>query len=311
MQVEEELARFRPEKDTLLTIGVFDGVHLGHKFLLSQLKEKAGRQNLLCGVITFRQHPVEVLSPGARLPLLTDAEEKASLLKSVGIDIVVTLNFTQELARLSARQFVSLLKDHLRMRGVVIGPDFAMGQNRTGSVETLKKLGQEMGFSVDVVSPMKINGLVASSTAIRKAIADGDMDKVHRLLGRYFSVRGQVVPGDRRGVTLGFPTANLDADSKQALPPDGIYATIAHINGRTYHSVTNVGKRPTFGGSKRTVEIHVLDFQDDLYGKEIRVEFIEWLRGEKRFDNVEELKKQIFEDIKRGKAVLAEKKELL
>jgi len=304
MPVEEELARLSPEKDTLLTIGVFDGVHLGHKYLISQLKEYARRQNLLAVVVTFRRHPQEVLSPQTKLPFLTDLDERTNLLKNEGVDTIITLPFTREFAQLSAREFVSLLKKYLRMRGIVIGPDFALGRNREGNANTLRTLGQDMNFSVTVVPPVVINDEVASSTAIRKALADGDMKKVHQLIGRSFSLHGRVITGAGRGVELGFRTTNLDIDPEQALPADGVYATWAYVDDRAYQSMTNIGKCPTFGYNERTVEVYILNYDSDLYGRELKIDIIERLRDEKQFDNVEELKKQITEDVNQGIAIL-------
>lgn len=304
-QVEEELARVSPDKDTLLTIGVFDGVHLGHKYLISRLVEQAVKQDLLPGVVTFRQHPHELLSPQTTLPLLTSLEERTSLLKNEGVKLVVPLSFTGELCALSARQFVSLLQKHLRMRGLVIGPDFALGKDREGNADLLGKLGKEMGFSVSVVPPEKINGDVASSTAIRKALATGDVKKATRLAGRPFRLGGNVVSGSGRGTGLGFPTANLVAPMPQALPADGVYATWAHLNGTPHPSLTNIGTCPTFGGVARRVEVYIIDYHGDLYGRDLKVDFVDRLRAEKQFKNVEELKQQMAEDMKRGKAILA------
>ena len=304
MQVEEELAGLSPEKDMLLTIGVFDGVHLGHKSLLARLTEQARQQDLLSGVVTFRRHPREVLSPQSELPFLTDLAERTGLLKSEGVEAVVALSFTKELARLSARRFVGLLKKHLRMRGLVIGPDFTLGRDREGSVDSLRTLGRDMGFTVTVVSPVKVNGEVVSSTAIREALANGDIKKVLDLAGRPFSLSGRVTSGAGRGLGLGFPTANLAVAPEQALPADGVYATLAYIDGKTYQSMTNIGGRPTFGDNQRTVEIYVLDYRGDLYGQELRIDIIERIRGEKKFDTIDKLEKQIAEDIKQGRAIL-------
>ncbi len=304
MQVEEELAKLSPEKDMLLTIGVFDGVHLGHKYLISQLTEHARQQNLLSGVVTFRQHPREVLSPQTRLPCLTSLAEKVNLLKSEGVDAVIALSFTREVAQLSARQFMSLLKKYLRMCGLIIGPNFTLGQNREGNADTLRTLGQEMNFSVTVIPPFRVNGEVASSTTIRDALADGNMRRVINLIGRSFSLQGLVTTGAGRGAELGFPTTNLEIDPKQALPADGVYATWSYIDGKAYQSVTNIGRRPTFGGNGRTVETHILNYHGNLYGHELRIDIVERLRDEKRFDTVEELKEQIAEDVKQGSAIL-------
>lgn len=304
MSVEAELARFSPDKDMLLTIGVFDGVHLGHKHLISELVAQARQQDLLSGVVTFRQHPQEVLQPQTRLPFLTDLTERNKLLKGEGVAVIVPLTFTAESAQLGARQFVDLLKKYLRMRGLVIGPDFALGRNREGNTDTLCALGKEMGFTVTVVPTVMINGEVVSSTAIRKALADGDMKKVRSLAGRPFSLHGQVVTGAGRGVALGFPTANLDIAPEQAVPADGVYATWAYIDGRTYPSMTNIGQNPTFNDRKRAAEVYVVDYQSDLYGHELKIDIVERLRDVKKFGTAEELKEQIAEDVKRGKAIL-------
>jgi len=304
MVVEAELARFSPDKDMLLTVGVFDGVHLGHKYLISELVTQARQQDLLSGVVTFRQHPQEVLQPQTRLPFLTDLIERNNLLKAEGVAVIVPLAFTAESAQLGARQFVNLLKKYLRMRGLVIGPDFALGRNREGNADVLCTLGKEMGFTVTVVPPVMINGEVVSSTAIRKALADGDMKKVRSLAGRPFSLHGQVVTGAGRGVALGFPTANLDIAPEQAIPADGVYATWAYIDGRTYPSMTNIGRRPTFDSTERAAEVYVVDYQSDLYGHELKIDIVARLRDEKKFNTVAELKKQIAEDVKRGKAIL-------
>ncbi|MBI2328228.1 MAG: bifunctional riboflavin kinase/FAD synthetase [Chloroflexi bacterium] len=304
MPLEEELAELSPDKDMLLTVGVFDGVHLGHRYLISQLTEHARQQNLLSGVVTFRQHPREVLSPLTRLPYLTNLAERAKLLKEAGVAAVIILSFTQELAQLSAHQFVSLLKKHLRMRGLLIGPDFALGRNKEGNADTLRQLGREMNFSVTVIPPQRVNGEVVSSTAIRNALADGDMKRVTNLIGRSFSLQGQVTTGAGRGAGLGFPTINLEIEPKQALPADGVYATWTYIDGEAHQSVTNIGRRPTFGGNERTVETYILNYQGNLYGRQLKIDVIERLRDEKRFDTVEELKKQMAADVKQGITIL-------
>lgn len=304
MLVEEELARFSPDRETLLTVGVFDGVHLGHKHLISKLLEQAEKMALLSGVVTFRHHPEELLSSQVKLPLLIDIETRISLLKNEGVDIIVPLSFTYELARLDAHQFVSLLQKYLRMRGLVIGSDFAMGEGRKGGTANLQRLGQDMDFSVTVVLPLVINGEVVSSTTIRKALADGDMEKFRELTGRSFSLRGKVVSGTGRGEGLGFPTANLDINMGQPLPPDGVYAGWAHIDGKAYQSMTNIGQCPTFGGGERTVEAYLVDYQGDLYGAELQLDIVARLRNEQKFDTEDDLKAQVAEDVRQGRAIL-------
>jgi riboflavin kinase/FMN adenylyltransferase/tyrosyl-tRNA synthetase len=237
--------------------------------------------------------------------ILTDIERRTELLKDEGVDEVIPLSFTPELAKLSPKEFLELLKKHLRMRGLVIGPDFALGHNREGNTNVLRQLGTEMDFSLTVLPPLTIDGEVVSSTAIRKALAEGDMKRAQKLMGRPFRLHGRVVKGERRGVELGFPTANLDTEAEQALPADGVYTSRAYIDDRAYPAMANIGLHPTFGGDKRLVEVYLMDYRgDDIYGRELTVEIIERLRDEIKFDSPEELKKQIAKDVKRGKASL-------
>jgi len=303
MSVEQELAHFSPEKGTLLTVGVFDGVHRGHKYLISRLVEQARKRDLLPGVVTFRQHPQEVLAKTG-LSFLTDLDDRIRLIKAEGVAIVVPISFTPELSKYTPRQFVSLLQKHLKMKGLVIGPDFALGYGREGNIENLKALGKKMGFTIETVPPVKINGKVVSSTAIREALAKGDMKKVERMIGRPFSLSGPVVTGAGRGVTLGFPTANLSVSPEQAVPTDGVYATRAYIDGKAYPSLTYIGSSPTFGGKERRIEAYVLDYNGTLYGRELKIDIMERLRGDVKLKSTEELKQQIAEDVKKGKIIL-------
>jgi riboflavin kinase/FMN adenylyltransferase len=302
--VEEELSRFSPDRDTVLTVGVFDGVHLGHKRLISELLAQARQKEMLSGVVTFRHNPERLLSHRNKLPFLTDIDERLKLLKREDISLMIPLSFTPELAELSARQFLGLLQKYLRMRGLVVGADFALGKGREGDTENLKKLGISMNFNVSIVPPLVINGEVVSSTLIRKALAAGDMLKVRDLTGRPFNLMGKVVTGYGRGTGLGFPTANLEITSELALPPDGVYTGWAQMNGNAYPSMVNIGKNPTFGVNKRTVEAYLLDYHGDLYGSELQLDIIARLRDEKKFDSIDELKKQVALDVRRGKAIL-------
>ncbi len=304
MQVKEELSGFKPAKDTLLTIGVFDGVHLGHQKLIAELIRQAHKKSLPAGVITFRQHPEDLLSVGKKMPFLTDMKTRTALLKDLGVDFIIALTFNKDLAALGARQFIELLKQNLRMRGLVIGSDFALGKGREGDTEAIQKLGKEMGFSVTIVPPLKINGQVVSSTAMRKALMEGNIDKIKELTGRPYSLHGKVVEGAGRGEGLGFPTANMDVKSGQALPPDGVYVGRTRFNGKTYQSMTNIGRNPTFGDVERSVESYLVDYHGDLYGKEVRLDIVAHLREEKKFSSPTELKKQIALDIIAGKKLL-------
>jgi riboflavin kinase/FMN adenylyltransferase len=307
VQIEKELAKVKPQKETLLTIGVFDGIHLGHQRLLTHLRDKAKEKNWLSIVVTFKSHPRAVLSPENKLLWLNDMETRISLIRNLGIDVVVALPFTSELAQLTAQRFVQLLKEHLKMRGLIVGPDFALGKDREGDVEKLRLLGQQMGFSVEVISPVVLDGQVVSSSAIRQALSHGDMKKAEKLFGRLFSLNGRVVSGDGRGRALGFPTANLELKPEQALPSDGVYATIAHVGYGLMPSVTSIGVRPTFGGGKRLVETYLIDYEGELLGQRLTIDLVDRLRDEKRFDNAEELKSQMGRDVEQARQILSER----
>jgi len=309
MEILPELAAIGPESEVLLSVGVFDGVHAGHRYLLKELKQRAAEHGLLSAVVTFDPHPQSVLHPHDRLLWLSDVEDRIKTIKELGIDIVALLTFTPEVAQLSAKEFMYLLKERLKMRGIMVGHDFALGRHREGDIDLLRSLGRDMGFSVEVIPSYTVNGEVVSSTLIRQALAQGDMRKVRRLMGHYFRLGGRVVSSDKRGRALGFPTANLDVKPQQALPGDGTYATIAQVDGVQFLSATNVGIRPTFGEGRRRVETHLLNYKGDLYGKQISVEFVQKLRDERRFRSSQELKAQIEKDVRQAETVLAKELE--
>ncbi len=304
MLVEEELARFSTKKESIVTIGVFDGVHLGHQRLLSKLLQQVKKRKMLSVVITFRHNPEKLLSHHSKLPFLMDIDERLKLLKKAGVAVIIPLSFTPELAQLNARQFIILLQKYLNIRGLVVGEDFALGKNREGNIENLKKLSKNMNFDLTIVPPLVKNGEVVSSTSIRKALAAGDMAKVRDLMGRPFKLAGKVVTGFGRGTGLGFPTANLEVTSDHALPPDGVYTGWARLNGNTYQVMTNIGKNPTFGVNKRTVEAYLINYHGDLYGADLQLDFIAHLRGEMKFANIDEFKKQVNEDVHKGRKIL-------
>ena len=304
MLIEEELSRVKPERETALTIGVFDGVHQGHQSLIAKLNQKAAAEGLDSGVVTFQHHPRLVLKPQSRITRLTSLQERITLLERVGVKYIVPLSFTPDISQLSAREFVELLRRYLRVRALVIGPDFALGSGKKGDAPALTALGEELNFTVEVVPPVVLNGEAVSSTAIRNALAEGDVKKAGEFLGRHFSLKGQVSKGDSRGKTLGFPTANIVPEQGQALPADGVYAVRVHVDDRTYHAVANIGLRPTFGSEERLLETHLLGFNGDLYGQEIEIEFIDRLRDEIRFPGAEELKSQMARDAERAGELL-------
>jgi len=302
--IEQELAKLVPQRETLLTIGVFDGVHAGHHYLIKRLNQRGREENLLSGVVTFNPHPQWVLHHD-QLPWLSTLEERANRLRELGIDLVAVISFTLEVGQLSAREFVVLLKRYLKMRGLMISRDFALGRGREGNSTLLSALGQEIGFTVETIPPFTIDGEIVSSTLIRQALAQGDMAKVTKLMGHPFNLVGEVIPGERRGQNLGFPTANLDIEPQQALPGNGVYATIAQVDGKQFASATNIGTRPTFGDGRKTVEVHLLDYEGALYGKQVKTEFVWKLRNEQYFASSEELKSQVKKDIRKAKTILS------
>ena len=297
MSLENDLAGFIPSKGTYLTIGVFDGIHLGHKSLLSELIKRAKQKGLQSGVITFKQHPRRVINPENEIQFLTNLLLKIKLLKDEGVDFVIPLNFTKEIADISATDFISLLQKHLKMQGLLVGPDFALGNARKGDISFLRSLSQSLNFEFDTIPPLKNSIGTISSTSIRNALSAGDMEKAYHLLGRYFSIEGEVIQGTGIGKKMGFPTANLNVDSEQALPLEGIYATRTLVDGQYYDSVTFFGKRVTFGDTKRTIETHLIDYDKDMYHKNIKIDIIYRLRSEIKFENADELAKQIRKDI--------------
>ncbi len=301
----EELQRAAPGRPTAVGIGVFDGVHRGHRYLIGELVERARRERLASVVVTFHPHPRLVVRPQTTLTYLCSLEERIELLQALGVESVANLSFTSELAQLSAREFMSLLAGELKIRLLVVGTDFALGRNREGDTDTLRVIGEEMGFGVEVVPLLAASGEKVGSSAVRLALSRGDMETVASLLGRPFSLRGPVVPGAERGRGLGFPTANIGVGLDRALPAYGVYVTRAYSRDRAYPAVTNIGLRPTFADDKPTVETFILDFEGELYGEEIRIELLHRLRGEVRFPNLEALKEQIEKDIVAARAYLS------
>ena len=305
MNIDLELANNTPDRESVLTVGVFDGLHRGHRHLLSRLSAEAVGTRRLAGVVTFRNHPAAVLNPDFEPRYLTPIDDRMSLIRDAGVDFVVPIDFDRELSRLRAGQFVALLQEHLRMRGLVVGPDFAMGHKREGDVDMLASLGRDMDFSVMVVDPLQDeDGQPITSTAVRDALLGGDVARVASLTGRNFELAGRVIRGAGRGGPLGFPTANLDIDDELALPGDGIYAAWAYVGPRRYMAATSIGVRPTFQEGERAIEAFILDFEGDLYGKEVRLEFVRRLRDEVSFETVQALQAQVNLDVSETRAVL-------
>ena len=306
MTLQADIAGGPPPADTAITIGTFDGVHLGHRHLVRSLTEAAQRQGLTPIVLTFKNSPRSVLNPAAQLSYITDLETRLSLLHQPGIDRVVPVEFTRELSQLSAAEFVDALSKELGMKGLVVGPDFALGHRRQGDVATLREMGKTAGFWVETVNNFSLDDAPVKSSAIRELLGQGQVERVKRMLDRPFSLAGEVETGDRRGRELGFPTANLAPKPSMAVPGDGIYATWAIVDGVRYQGATSIGVRPTFGGSgDRRVETFLLDFSGDLYGKRMTLEFEQRLRGELAFSSVDALVQQMKQDVEQSRAVLS------
>ena len=307
MRIEQELEQAHIDRESVLTIGVFDGVHRGHQRLIAKVVAEANANGAAAGVLTFRNHPDSVLNPNFRPQYITSVAERTRLMEELGVDFVVPVTFDREVAGLRARKFTELLRSKLRMRGLVVGPDFAMGYKREGNVDMLSDMGAELGFSVSVVDLLSDGGDAVHSTSIRKALVDGNVKDVAKKLGRNFSMSGTVVTGDKRGRTLGFPTANIEVGPDMVVPGNGIYATLAFVDGEGHMAATSIGTRPTFDGKGRTIEAFLLGFDSNLYNRELRLEFVQRLRDELKFDSVDALLEQMELDVEQTRRLLTAK----
>jgi riboflavin kinase/FMN adenylyltransferase len=297
----------RREARSAVTVGVFDGLHLGHQRLVHELIELAARLDAVPTAITFRAHPDELLR-GDAPPLIVSVPHRLRLLRRAGVQRLVLLDFDARLREMTAQQFAErILGTSLRCRGLLLGFDSRLGKDREGTPARFRDLGRGLGFEVLESQPLLVDGEPVSSTAIRAAIARGDLQRSSRLLGRYPSVLGNVVHGDGRGRTLGFPTANVEPQSS-VLPPAGVYAVHVIHEGETYAGVANYGHRPTFAGGdpRPRLEVHLLGFHGDLYGAPLEVSFVAFLRGEQTFADGEALRAQIATDIGKARSVLRE-----
>lgn len=292
---------------TAITVGSFDGVHRGHQDVLRQLVSRARALGVHSLLVTFDPHPLEIVNPAAAPRLLTVGDEKLEVLAESGIDFVAVLPFTPALASWSAERFVDeILLGRFRMHDLLMGYDHRFGHNRAGGVSTMRELGQARGFEVSVVPPVTVDGgQSVSSTAIRRAVAGGDLDGAFRGLGRHYALGGHVVEGARRGRLIGFPTANVPAPSpRKLLPPEGVYAVRVQTPKGPHDGMLNLGGRPTFGDTETILEAHLFDADLDLYGARVRIDFVARLRDTQRFSGIEALKSQLHEDAVRARRVL-------
>lgn len=294
-------------RGSVVTVGTFDGLHRGHREVLGEIVHRAQSTERRSVLVTFHPHPLRVVRPDAAPPELTTPSEKRELLAQSGLEYAVFLPFTRVLQQYPARRFVEeILLGRLDMRELVIGYDHGFGRGREGGVETLQEIGRELGFAVDVVGAIRAGDDAVSSTRIRNALAGGEVEKAAYGLGRLYSLRGVVVRGDERGRKLGFPTANLRIDyPHKMLPLEGVYAVFGCVGAERLPGLLHLGPRPTFQGSPPTVELHLLDWSGDLYGRSVRVEFASRVRDIRPFASVSELVDQLHNDVETGRTALA------
>jgi riboflavin kinase/FMN adenylyltransferase len=306
MKIYTDLQQIQqPFPGAYVTIGNFDGVHLGHQMLFSEIVGQAYRHKGTSVAVTFDPHPLKVLRPDG-IRLISTTEQKIELIQLAGIDVLVIIPFTRKLAGTTAKDFVdNVLVQTLGVQKLVVGYDYAFGKGREGNIEFLKARGRELGFPVTVVEAHCENGMLVSSTKIRELVTEGRMRDVRRLLGRYYQIRGEVQRGRQRGgKELGFPTANLKISEDDLCPKTGVYVTQVIYKGKVYGSVSNIGYNPTFGENRLVAETHIFDFNSDIYGHPIKINLLRYLRGEKKFSGIEELAAQIKLDTVTARQVL-------
>lgn len=292
-----------------MTIGTFDGLHLGHQALLKQLIQAARQRQAQAVVLAFHPRPKTVLAPHlGNNDYLTTSEERTALLDKLGINALILVPFTLEFAQTTAYDFMKFLVERLNLIEMWVGHDFALGKNREGNVDRLKQLGQELNYRLQVVPPLLVNGQVVSSTHIRQLLLAGEVRQAAELLGRYPSLTSTIIKGAQRGQTIGIPTANFAVPPERLLPANGVYATYVRYpdDGPRLPSVSNVGVRPSFNEQERAVEAYIFDFNQSLYGQRLTVEFVERLRPERKFESVDELVTQIRRDAERARSLLAQ-----
>ena len=313
MNIFRNIDEIKFDKQTVLTLGTFDGIHLGHQQIIKRVIECSEENKLRNLIITFHPHPRKVINPEMQLKLLTTNEEQINILEKLGVQNLFIINFTKEFSQLTPDEFIkNYLVDKIGLSRIVIGYDHHFGKGRGGDVEFLLAAGKKYDFEILQIQPFIIDDEPVSSTKIRAALEAGDINKVNKMLGRYYSFSGVVVEGDKRGRELGYPTANIKlSDEDKMLPQIGIYAVLVEIDGIEHKALLSIGKRPTFYNDGKVVpEVYIYDFNNDIYGKEIKVNLIQKLRGEEKFNSAEELIKQMNIDKENGLKVLNQIKEL-
>ena len=283
-------------KESVVTIGNFDGLHRGHQVLIKKAVEYAKSNNISSVVFTFKNHPVNYFKPNSIKNIITN-DDKVRILESMGVDYIINIPFDEYMTKISGFDFVKgILLDTLGAKKIIVGYDFAFARNKEGNIKLLQELSSKYGFDLEVVNPITLDNIRISSTYIRDLILNGNIENVYKYLGRNYKLSGEVIHAKKLGRTIGFPTANISINKDMVIPKVGIYATKVYVNGQTYYGATNIGYNPTVNGEGLSIETNILEFNEDIYGKVITIEFLERIRDEKKFNGIEELKKQLQKD---------------
>lgn len=293
-----DITTFTTQQPTVLTIGTFDGVHLGHQKIIERVVTTARQEELLATVFTFFPHPRMVVQHDKGLKLIHTLEEKKQLLQQLGVDLLVVQPFNEAFAQLTAEEFVStILVQHLNVKKVIIGYDHRFGRNRTANIDDMRLFGKKYGFAVEEISVQEVDEVSVSSTKIREALNKGDVTTAEHYLGTPYSLTGRVVHGLKLGRTLGYPTANIQVtEDYKLIPKDGVYAVYSYIDGRKVYGMMSIGKNPTIEGKGASIEVYFFDFNGDLYDQKLTIEFVQYLREEQKFATIDLLKKQLQDD---------------
>jgi len=308
LKITRDYSNFFTTKKTIITIGTFDGVHLGHQKVIKQLLDSSKKRSEVSLLLTFFPHPRMVLQKNSNLKLINTINEKIELLNEIGLDELLIQPFNREFSRLSAFEFVrNILVDKLNISKLIIGYDHRFGKNREGDFEQLKEYGEMFGFEVEEISAQSLNDIAISSTKIRKALDQGNVEKATDYLGYNFTLSGEVVKGNNLGEKIGFPTANISIkEDYKLIPRTGVYVVKSAIEGLLYYGMMNIGNRPTINGKHQTIEVNFFDLDSNLYGMNIKVELLKFLRDEQKFDSIDDLKTQLHQDKKTAQKIILE-----
>lgn len=296
MNTIKSINEINNKNKSVITIGNFDGLHKGHQVLIKETVDYAKKNNIQSIVFTFENHPGNYFIPNSVKNIISE-KQKLAILKNMGVDMVISIPFDDYMTKITPNEFVrNILVNKLNIEKLIIGHDFTFARNKEGNIDSLQLLSHKYKFNLQVVSPIRINGIRVSSTKIRGLILEGSLDKVRQYLGYNYQLEGRVIHSKKLGRTIGFPTANLESDNNMVIPKNGIYATKVYVEDKVYFGATNVGYNPTVNGKSLSIETNILEFDEDIYGKNIKVEFLERIRDEKKFSSLEELKNQLGKD---------------